>query len=132
MPNKNFYTFYFTVDYCNYTGYFAIIEKRPIKHHNDYYVENWKLSLPKSKCSEKPISLFFLDTDVYYEDKEIPIVYSETFSSIDECKNQIENIKKKFDDCDISWSINEKLDIGADIIFIVFDNKGEILDKGVI
>jgi len=131
MPNKNYYTYYFTMDHCNYSGYSAIIEKRPIKSHNDYYVENWKLSLPKSKCSEKTISLFLLDTNVYYEDEGNPIVYNETFSLLDECQNKIENIKKKFDNCDISWSFNQELDDESDIIFIVFDDKGQILDKGV-
>jgi len=132
MPNKNFYTFYFTVNYSNYNGYYAIIEKRPIKHHSDYCIENWKLSLPKSKCIEKIISLFLIDTNAYYYGKGIPIVYSETFCSIEECKNQIEIINNKFSHSDISWSINNKLDIETEIIFIVFDNKGQILEQGVI
>jgi len=132
MPNKNFYTFYFTLNYCNYSGYYTIIKKKPIKSDDDYYVENWKLSLPKSKSIEKTISLFLLDTNVYYESSEIPIVYSETFSSIEECKNQIQNIDKKYRDLDISWSINKEIDIDSDIIYIVFDNKGQILDEGVL
>jgi len=131
MPNKNYYTYYFTMNYCNYIGFYTIIEKRPIKSHDDYYVENWKLSLPKSKCGEKTISLFLLDTNVYYEDDGNPIVYNETFASLDESQNKIENIKKKFKNCDVSWSFNQELDDESDIIFIVFDDKGKILDKGV-
>jgi len=69
------------MNYCNYIGFYTIIEKRPIKSHDDYYVENWKLSL------------FLLDTNVYYEDDGNPIVYNETFASLDESQNKIENTK---------------------------------------
>lgn len=130
MPNKNNYTFYITLNLSNHSGFYTIIEKKPIKSHNDYYVENWKLSLPKSKSSEKPISLFLLDTNVYYEDIGEPIIYNEIFSSIDECKKIIKDIKDKFYNCDISWSLNEKLDKDSYIIFLVFDNKRQILDQG--
>ena len=132
MPNKKYYTFYFTVNFSNHSGFYTIIEKRPIKSHNDYYVENWKLSLPKSKCNEKILSVFLLDTNVYYEDNGNPIVYNETFASLDECKKIIEDITDKFKNSDISWSINPKLDTESYIIFIVFNNTGQILDKGVL
>jgi len=123
---------YINTEYNNYTGYVVIINNK-LKNNPYYFVSDWKVSLPIPKAdAEKPYSFFILDTDEYFGESTIPIIFHEDFLTVEDAQSQIEIYREKFDKDDISWSLNPELNDESDLIYLIMGKDAKFYDKGMI